>query len=47
MDAAVGVFACTEGTLDLVNICANNVRMSPEVFLDAFVEGAVELVGGR
>ena len=46
MDAAVGVFACSEGTLDIVNICANNVRMSPEVFLDTFVEGSAELAGG-
>ena len=46
MDAAVGVFACTEGTLDVINICANNVRMSPEVLLDTFVEGAAELAGG-
>ena len=46
MDAAVGIFACTEGTLDIINICANNVRMSPEVFLDTFVEGAAELAGG-
>ena len=46
MDVAVGVFACTEGTLDIINICANNVRMSPEVFLDTFVEGSVELAGG-
>ena len=46
MDAAVGVFACSEGTLDIINICANNVRMSPEVFLDTFVEGSVELAGG-
>lgn len=46
MDAAVGIFACTEGTLDLVNVCANNVRMSPGLFLDTFVEGAAELGGG-
>ena len=46
MDAAIGVFACTEGTLDIVNICADNVRMSPSVFVDTFVEGTVELAGG-
>lgn len=46
MDAAVGIFACTEGTLDLINVCANNVRMSPGLFLDTFVEGAAELGGG-
>ncbi len=46
MDAAVGVFACTEGTLDIINVSANNIRMSPGVFLDTFVEGVVELAGG-
>ena len=47
MDAAVGLFACTEGTLDIINVSANNIRMSPEVFLDTFVEGAAELAGGE
>lgn len=46
MDATIGIFACTEGTMDLLNVCANNVRMSPELFLDTFVEGAAELGGG-
>ena len=46
MDATIGIFACTEGTMDLVNVCANNVRMSPELFVDTFVEGAAELAGG-
>lgn len=46
MDATVGLFACTEGTLDIVKICANHVRMSPEVFIDTFVEGGLEVAGG-
>lgn len=46
MDAIVGVFFCTEGTLDILNVCANNARMTPELFIDTFVEGATELAVG-
>ncbi len=46
MDATVGVFAMTEGTFDLFNVIAGQMRMSPSLFLDTFIEGAAEIAIG-
>ncbi len=46
VDGVVGIFAMTEGTFDLFNVIAGQLRMSPELFLDTFVEGTVDIVAG-
>ena len=46
MDSAVGIFAMTEGTFDLFNVISGQLRMSPAVFFDTFVEGAAEIAAG-
>ena len=46
MDTAVGIFAMTEGAFDLFNVISQNLRMSPELFFDTFVEGAAEIAAG-
>lgn len=46
MDATVGIFAMTEGTFDLFNVIAGQLRMSPRLFFDTFVEGAAEIAFG-
>ena len=43
MDAAVGVVAMSEGTLDIVNVVSNQLRMTPGLFFDTFVEGGAEI----
>ena len=46
MDTAVGILAMTEGTFDLFNVIAANLRMSPKLFIDTFVEGSAEIIAG-
>lgn len=46
MDTAVGIFAMTEGTFDIFNVISGQLRMSPQLFLDTFIEGTAEIVGG-
>lgn len=43
MDAAVGIVAISEGTLDIVNVVSNQMRMTPGLFFDTFVEGGAEI----
>lgn len=45
-DAGVGIFAMTESTFDLFNVISGQLRMSPELFLDTFVEGTIEIIAG-
>lgn len=46
VDATVGIFAMSEGTLDMINVVSNQLRMTPQLFFDTFVEGAAEIAGG-
>ena len=46
VDGVVGVFACSEGFGDLLMVCAESARMTPQLFFDTFVEGCAELVVG-
>lgn len=46
VDGVVGVFACTEGFCDLLMVCAENTRMTPQLFFDTFVEGCAEVALG-
>jgi hypothetical protein len=46
VDTTVGILACTEATSDLFNVIANNLRMTPELFWDTFVEGCAEIAAG-
>lgn len=46
MDTTVGILAMSEGTLDMINVVFNTLRMSPGLFFDTFVEGAAEIAGG-
>ena len=46
VDSVVGIFAMTEGTFDLINVISGQLRMSPELFFDTFVEGTAEIAAG-
>lgn len=46
VDAGVGILAISEGTHDLLNIIAGQLRMTPELFWDTFVEGCAEIIAG-
>ena len=46
VDAGVGILAITEATHDLFNVIAGELRMTPELFWDTFVEGCAEIVAG-
>lgn len=45
-DAFIGIFAMSESTFDMINVVSQQLRMTPELFIDTFVEGTVELVAG-
>ena len=46
MEAGVGIFAMTESTFDVINVVSGQLRMSPEVFLDTFVDGTLKVIAG-
>lgn len=46
MDTVIGAMAMSEGTLDIINIVSNQLRMTPELFLDTFIEGGAEIGAG-
>ena len=46
VDGVVGIFACSEGFCDLMMVCAESARMTPQLFFDTFVEGCGELLLG-
>ena len=45
-DKGIGIFACSEGFLDLVNAFSHDLRMTPALFFDTFIEGAAEIAAG-
>ena len=45
-DAFVGIFAMSESTFDMINVVSQQLRMTPQLFFDTFVEGAIEIVAG-
>lgn len=46
MDTIIGVVTMSEGALDIINVVSNQLRMTPELFLDTFVEGGAEMFAG-
>ena len=43
VDAGVGILALSEGTMDLLQVCQHQLRMTPSLFFDTFVEGMGEI----